>query len=65
MDGPEFDGHLVNFDEAMQRQQIYKTVEGRAFLAAKEGDTHHGVAEIDGVVHIREEPHIAEDAETL
>lgn len=42
VDGPEFDGHLVNFDEAMQRQQIYKTQEGRAFLKAKEGDTHHG-----------------------
>ena len=42
VDGPEFDGHLVNFDEAMQRQQIYKTEEGRAFLKAKEGDTHHG-----------------------
>ena len=42
VDGPEFDGHLVNFDEAMQRQQIYKTVEGRAYLKAKEGDTHHG-----------------------
>ena len=42
VDGPEFDGHLVDFDEAMQRQQIYKTQEGRAFLAAKEGDTHHG-----------------------
>ena len=42
VDGPEFDGHQVNFDEAMQRQQIYKTVEGRAYLAAKEGDTHHG-----------------------
>lgn len=42
VDGPEFDGHLVDFDEAMQRQQIYKTAEGRAFLAAKEGDTHHG-----------------------
>ena len=40
--GPEFDGHLVNFDEAMQRQQIYKTAEGRAYLKAKEGDTHHG-----------------------
>lgn len=36
VDGPEFDGHLVNFDEAMQRQQIYKTQEGRAYLAAKE-----------------------------
>lgn len=42
VDGPEFDGHQVNFDEAMQRQQIYKTAEGRAMLAAKEGDTHHG-----------------------
>lgn len=42
VDGPEFDGHLVNFDEAMQRQQLYKTAEGRAFLKAKEGDTHHG-----------------------
>lgn len=42
VDGPEFDGHQVNFEEAMQRQQLYKTVEGRAFLKAKEGDTHHG-----------------------
>ena len=42
VDGPEFDGHLVDFDQAMQRQQIYKTAEGRAFLKAKEGDTHHG-----------------------
>lgn len=41
VDGPEFNGHLVNFDEAMQRQQIYKTAEGRAYLKAKEGDTHH------------------------
>ncbi|HKM33796.1 MAG TPA: sulfide/dihydroorotate dehydrogenase-like FAD/NAD-binding protein [Lachnospiraceae bacterium] len=42
VDGPEFDGHLVNFEEAMQRQNIYKTAEGRAFLKAKEGNTHHG-----------------------
>ncbi len=42
VDGPEFDGHLVNFDEAMRRQQIYKTEEGRAFLKKIEGDTHHG-----------------------
>ena len=42
VDGPEFDGHQVDFDEAMQRQQIYKTAEGRAFLKAKEGSTHHG-----------------------
>lgn len=42
VDGPEFDGHLVNFDEAMKRQQMYKTEEGRAMLKAVEGDTHHG-----------------------
>lgn len=42
VDGPEFDGHLVNFDEAMKRQQMYKTQEGRAFLKLQEGDTHHG-----------------------
>ena len=42
VDGPEFDGHLINFDEAMKRQQMYKTEEGRAILRLKEGDTHHG-----------------------
>ncbi len=42
VDGPEFDGHLVNFDEAMKRQQMYKTEEGRAILKLREGDTHHG-----------------------
>ncbi|MDR2889038.1 MAG: sulfide/dihydroorotate dehydrogenase-like FAD/NAD-binding protein [Lachnospiraceae bacterium] len=42
VDGPEFDGHLVDFDEAMKRQQLYKTAEGKAFLKAKEGDSHHG-----------------------
>ncbi len=42
VDGPEFDGHLINFDEAMKRQQMYKTEEGRALLAEREGKTHHG-----------------------
>ena len=42
VDGPEFDGHKVDFDQAMKRQQQYKTAEGRAMLAAQEGDTHHG-----------------------
>lgn len=42
VDGPEFDGHKVDFDQAMKRQQIYKTEEGRAMLKAQEGDTHHG-----------------------
>ena len=42
VDGPEFDGHLVDFDQAMKRMQQYKTDEGRAKLAYEEGDTHHG-----------------------
>ena len=42
VDGPEFDGHLVDFDQAMKRSQTYKTAEGRAMLKLLEGDTHHG-----------------------
>ena len=42
VDGPEFDGHKVDFDLAMKRQQVYKTEEGRALLKLQEGDTHHG-----------------------
>lgn len=41
--GPEFDGHLVDFDESIRRQALYKTEEGRAFLKIKEGESHsHG-----------------------
>lgn len=42
VDGPEFDGHLVDFDQAMRRQVQYKTEEGRAMLKLQEGATHHG-----------------------
>ena len=42
VDGPEFDGHKVDFDLAMKRQQMYKTEGGRALLKLQEGDTHHG-----------------------
>ena len=42
VDGPEFDGHKVDFDQAMKRQTMYKTEEGRALLKYQEGDTHHG-----------------------
>ena len=42
VDGPEFDGHLVDFDQAMKRQIMYKTEEGRAKLRFEEGETHHG-----------------------
>ncbi len=42
VDGPEFDGHKIDFDNVMKRAQIYKTEEGRAMLKLKEGKTHHG-----------------------
>lgn len=42
VDGPEFDGHKVDFDLAMKRQTLYRTQEGEAFLAWKEGKTHSG-----------------------
>lgn len=41
VDGPEFDGNLVNFDEAMKRQNMYRTSEGRNLLEIREGATHH------------------------
>lgn len=40
VDGPEFDGHLVNYDEAMRRQAMFKTEEGRKLLEYEEGETH-------------------------
>ena len=42
VDGPEFDGHLVDFDLAMARMAQYKTEEGRKKLEYEEGNTHHG-----------------------
>lgn len=42
VDGPEFDGHLVDFDLAMKRSRQYKTEEGRKKLELEEGATHHG-----------------------
>lgn len=42
VDGPEFDGHLIDFDQAMRRQAMYKSEEGRAKLKIEEGNTHHG-----------------------
>jgi ferredoxin--NADP+ reductase len=47
VDGPEFDGHLVNFDLAMKRQRQYMDEEGRAMLAFQEGSTHSGGCEAD------------------
>lgn len=42
VDGPEFDGHKIDFDLALKRMNIYKSYEGREYLKALEGDTHHG-----------------------
>ncbi len=40
VDGPEFDGHLINYDEALRRQTMFKTQEGRKQLQYEEGHTH-------------------------
>ena len=42
VDGPEFDGHLVDFDSALQRARLYATQEGRLLLKYREGESHHG-----------------------
>ena len=34
VDGPEFDGHLIDFDEAMSRGRMYQDFERRAYDAA-------------------------------
>lgn len=36
VEGPEFDGHEVDFDEAMRRQAQYKTIESRKDKALRE-----------------------------
>lgn len=40
VDGPEFDGHLVNFEEAMRRQSLYKSEEGRKLVAEEKKEGH-------------------------
>lgn len=41
VEGPEFDGHEVDFDEAMRRQGMYKTQEARAAAIAGEREAGH------------------------
>ncbi|MBO5874288.1 MAG: sulfide/dihydroorotate dehydrogenase-like FAD/NAD-binding protein [Rikenellaceae bacterium] len=41
VDGPEFDGHQVDYDEAIRRQSMYKTLESRKLKAAKERAEGH------------------------
>lgn len=41
VDGPEFDAHQVDFDEAMRRQNMYRTVEERAKKIEEERAAGH------------------------
>ena len=41
VEGPEFDGHEVDFDEAMRRQGMYKSQEARAAAIAAEREAGH------------------------
>ncbi|MFI3290144.1 MAG: sulfide/dihydroorotate dehydrogenase-like FAD/NAD-binding protein [Rikenellaceae bacterium] len=41
VDGPEFDGHQVDFDEAMRRVGMYKSLEQRALAIQKEREEGH------------------------
>ncbi len=41
VDGPEFDGHLVDFDEAIRRQNMYKDLDARiAKMEAERAEGH-------------------------
>lgn len=42
IDGPEFDGYKVDFDNLIRRSRMYKDEEQRAILKIEEGQTHHG-----------------------
>lgn len=48
VDGPEFDGAKINFDEAMKRQAMYDHAAGRKQLAAEEAAEGH-ICHIGGV----------------
>lgn len=38
VDGPEFDAHLVDFDEAMRRQNMYRSIEGQKLTELEHKD---------------------------
>jgi len=52
VDGPEFDGYLVDFDEAMRRQAMYDNVEERHLLEEEEKAEGH-VCHVGGVTEER------------
>ena len=41
VDGPEFDGHEVDFDEALRRQIMYRSKEARALAEFREHEEGH------------------------
>lgn len=49
VDGPEFDGALVDFDEALKRQAMYDNVETKKILDAEEKEEGHE-CHIGGVI---------------
>lgn len=49
VEGPEFDGHEVDFEEAMRRQGMYKTEEGKKMLEDQEkAEGHKCFVGLDG-----------------
>ena len=44
VDGPDFDGHLVDFDDAMRRGVMYRSFESAARDAAEGRDCNGGAA---------------------
>ena len=50
VDGPEFDGALINFDECMHRQAMYDHIEGRKLLEEEEIRENHQ-CHIGGIAH--------------
>ena len=49
VDGPEFDGALVDFDNVMKRQAMYNNVEGHKILEREEKEEGH-VCHVGGIV---------------
>lgn len=49
VNGPEFDGSMIDFDEAMKRQAMYSTVEGKKQIEASEKQENHQ-CHIGGIV---------------
>lgn len=40
VDGPEFDGHRIDFDEAMRRQDMYRSREGKKVILEESREAH-------------------------